>query len=170
MSGADPIHEYEGEARRPTCPVERFLEVRETVARRSAEIGRLEFALLEVDELAEAQIGYATGADDEDLTGDAPGQWRPLWLVVGEEVWSGDTLLMDLADDGLAVLVAVEDEDGWGEPVEIAPSLPHLAALLGELEAAARDRATGAELVALALARTPDVAHAQWRAWLAGAV
>ena len=168
MSVDGDLQGDEGDDRRPTRPLERYLEVRATVARTADEVGRLEFVLYEVDELAEGQIGYAVGADDEDLTGDGPGQWRPLWLVIGEEALTGETLLVDLEDDALAVMVAVEDEDGWGEPVEIASSLPLLAALLGELEAAARDRATPAELLEIALARTPDTAHAQWRAWLDG--
>lgn len=165
MAGGSEFDAY-GDERRPTRPVERFVEVRAGVSRRGAVIGRLEFVLFEVEELAEGQIGYGVGADDEDLTGDAPGQWRPLWLVVGEESWSGDTLLVDLEDEGLAVLVAVEDEEGWGEPVEAASSLPALAALLGELEAAALDGAGPEELLARAEARTPAAAYGIWARWL----
>jgi hypothetical protein len=156
------------ERRRPTRAVERFLEERATVPGRAWEIGELAFELFEVDEIAEAQIGYAIGPDDDDLTGDAEGQWRPLWLVVGEELWSGETLIVDLEDDGSAVLLVTEDEDGWGEPLEIAGSLGALAALLGELAAAHADKADVAHLVDIALARTPDAAHAHWRAWLEG--
>ena len=118
-----------------------------------------------MDELAEAQIGYAVGVDDDDLTGDEPGQWRPLWLVVGEEEYSLDTLLVDLDDPQLAVLVAADDDEGWA-PVEIAASFGALAALLTELAAAAKAGAEPESLFRLAEPRTPVAGRAYWRRWL----
>lgn len=146
-------------------PLERFVEVRAAVDWRSADVGDSSFVLYDVDELAEAQIGYAVGVDDDDLTGDEPGQWRPLWLVVGEEEYSLDTLLVDLDDPRPPVLVAEEDADGWA-PVEIAAGFAALAALLADLAGAARGGTEPDELLARALARTPASGHAAWRAWL----
>ena len=149
----------------PSSLLERFLEVRGTVEWRRADVGESSFVLYEVDELAEAQIGYAVGVDDDDLTGDAPGQWRPLWLVVGEEEYGRDTLLVDLGDARLPVLVAAEDDAGWAA-VELAESFAALAALLAELAEAARSGADPAALLVRALARTPQAGRAAWREWL----
>ena len=105
------------------------------------------------------------GAVDDDLTGDAPGQWRPLWLVVGEEEYGLNALLVDLDNPRLPVLVAAEDADGWA-PVEAATSCEALAALLADLAGAARGGTEPEELLARTLARTPESGHAAWRAWL----
>lgn len=148
------------------APVERFLEARATVDRRSFEIGASRFVLFDVDELAEAQIGYAVGVEDEDLTGHAPGEWRPLWLVVGEEESTLDALFVDLEDDALPVLVAADDADGWA-PVEVAESFAALAVLLAELAAAAEDGLAGGELLLRAEARLPAAGLPYWRRWLA---
>ena len=148
----------------PSSLLERFLEVRGTVDWRRADVGESSFVLYEVDELAEAQIGYAVGVDDDDLTGEAPGQWRPLWLVVGEEEYGRDTLLVDLGDGRLPVLLAAEDDDGWA-PIELAESFAQLAALLAELAEAARGGAAPEALLARALARTPQAGRAAWHGW-----
>lgn len=154
-----------GESGFGSAPVERFLEARAAVGRRGYDVGDSRFVLFEVDELAEAQIGYAVGVDDDDLTGDGPGQWRPLWLVVGEEEYSLDTLLVDLGDPQLAVLVAADDDEGWA-PVEVAASFGSLAALLTELAAAAKAGAEPEHLFRLAEPRTPAAGRAYWRRWL----
>ena len=95
-------------------PLERFVEVRGAIDWRNADVGDSSFVLYDVDGLAEAQIGYAVGVGvgvgvDDDLTGDAPGQWQPLWLVVGEEEYGLNTLLVDLDDPRLLVLGAEEE-------------------------------------------------------------
>ncbi len=90
-------------------PLEWFVEVRGAIDWRSADVGDSSFVLYDVNELSEAQIGYAVGIEDDDLTGDAPGQWRPLWLVVGEEEYGLNALLVDLGDPWLPVLGAEEE-------------------------------------------------------------
>lgn len=155
-------------------PLERFLAARGDVELLVAELGAARIVLFDVDELAEAQIGYATGADDEDLTGDAPGQWRPLWLVAGEEEGTQLALLVDLADERLPVLAAAEDEHGWA-PVELAPGYAAFAALLAELEALAAggmpaqqlvERAAAAAAAGPAGGAAAAAARGIWETWL----
>ena len=108
---------------------------------------------------------FAVGAEDEDLTGAEPGQWRPLWLVVGEEELGQVALLVDLDDPRLPVLVAVEDDGGWA-PVEVAESYVGFVALLVDLQ---ESRAQGADRDALLVgagARTPTGALRFWESWL----
>ncbi len=148
-----------------SAPLERFLAARADVVLRSADLGESRFALYEVEELAEAQLGYAVGADDEDLTGDEPGQWRPLWLVVGEEELGQVALLVDLGDPRLPVLIAEEDDADWA-PVEIAETYAGFVALLADLQ---ESRAQGADrdaLLAVVGARTPTGALRFWESWL----
>ena len=147
-----------------TTPLERFVEAREAVEPRLVDLGESRLTLFEVDELAEAQIGYAVDPDDEDITGDAPGQWRPLWLVVGEEDAYLDTLLVDLADARLPVLVAAEDADGGWAPVEVAASFGALAALLAEV-AAAPDNAARQAAVRRHAEQAPAAGRGYWLRW-----
>lgn len=147
-----------------TTPLERFVEAREAVEQRLVDLGESRLTLFEVDELAEAQIGYAVGPDDEDITGDAPGQWRPLWLVVGEEDALLDTLLVDLGDPRLPVLVAAEDADGGWAPVEVADSFTALAALVAEA-AAATDTDGRRAAVRRHAERTPAAGRGYWLRW-----
>lgn len=153
-------------------PLERFLAVRGDIELLVADLGVTRVALFDVDELAEAQIGYATGADDEDLTGTEPGQWRPLWLVAGEEESTQVALLVDLEDEQLPVLAATEDADGWA-PVALAPGYAAFAALLGELEQLAASGAPPHQLLARAAAAAVPAgdaaaaaAHRIWETWL----
>jgi hypothetical protein len=146
-------------------PFERFVEARQAIALRELDLGSSCFALYELEELAEAQIGYAIGAEDDDLTGDAPGQWRPHWLVVGEEELSQETLLVDLASDDLPVLVAAESELGW-EPVLVAADFESFAPLLTELRRASEEGEDAAALLEIARARIPTGALRFWESWL----
>jgi hypothetical protein len=79
------------------------------------------------DELGELQVGYGVGPDGEDLTGDAPGDWRPSWLVIGTDEDLGDPVFVDLDDANLPVFTAMHGAGTW-DPRPVAPSLQHLLA------------------------------------------
>ncbi|MGH7719327.1 MAG: hypothetical protein ACREON_10845, partial [Gemmatimonadaceae bacterium] len=70
-------------------------------------------SLADPDGLAEAQIGYSISAGGDDLTGTAPGDWRPSWLVIGHEDETGDPLFVDTTSGDWPVYTAAHGDGTW---------------------------------------------------------
>jgi hypothetical protein len=79
------------------------------------------------DELDDLQVGYGVGPDGDDLSGNARGDWRASWIVIGVEEDLGDPVFVDLADAKLPVFTAMHGAGTW-DPRPVAPSFQHLLA------------------------------------------
>ena len=91
------------------------------------------------ENLAELQVGYARDPQGRPLTGEAEGDWRPNWVVIGEDDTSGDPIFIDSAQDGFPVYTAMHGQGHW-KPIRIASSLQGLGHALHALVEATRGR------------------------------
>lgn len=120
------------------------------------------------EELADAQVGYGVDADGTDLSSQAPGAWKPAWVVIGEEPLHGDPLVVDLAVENFPVLALSHDGDEWQADL-VAESFPKLLEALLLVEAA-EEPFGDEELDALlgAIHRgNPEASLVLWEEWLA---
>lgn len=77
--------------------------------------------LLTAGEFEEGQVGYSVDPDGSSLCGEAIGEWKSSWLVIGFETGVGDPVLVDTSDPKLAVLSAMHGEGAWNpRPVAIS--------------------------------------------------
>ena len=155
-----------------------FLAQRRAVPFDSVSLGYRELTLVPPGELDAAQVGYRVAPDGADLTGEADGDWRAEWLVVGHDELAGDPLFVDTRDPALPVYTAVHGEGAW-EPELVSTSFQRFAAALGLLRgvAAGREDPTALEAspvpeaererVVRAIAeQDPKAGIAYWEAWL----
>lgn len=78
--------------------------------------------LLTAGEFEEGQVGYSVDPDGSSLCGEAIGEWKSSWLVIGFETGVGDPVLVDTSDPKLAVLSAMHGEGAW-DPRPVAISI-----------------------------------------------
>jgi hypothetical protein len=98
-----------------------------------------------VDELDEAQVGYAVDPSGNTLVGAEDGDWRESWLVIGGEDLVGDPLFVDLSVEGFPVYTAAHGEGSW-EPERIADSFSGFVSALGSVSSVAEGRGNPVEL------------------------
>jgi len=132
------------------------------------------------EELGPLQVGYATDSQGRPLTGEADGDWRPNWVVIGQDDTCGDPLFIDAAQDGFPVYTAMHGQGSW-KPTRIASTIQGLGYALKALSEAARGREdplalesnplrNGERMAVLAQIRqyNPDVDLEFWSALLEG--
>jgi hypothetical protein len=96
-------------------------------APRELKVGDGVVRLATLDELGDLQVGYGVGPDGQDLSGNARGDWRASWIVIGVDEDLGDPLFVDLADANVPVFTAMHGAGPW-DPRPVARSLQHLLA------------------------------------------
>jgi len=119
----------------PAPPAHRPLHVPEGYEARAGEVRELladapdtiehdevTYELVEPDELGDMQVGYSVTEDGRSLTGDADGDWRPTWIVIGTEELTGDPLFVDLDTPHLAVYTAMHGMGDW-DPDQLVDAL-----------------------------------------------
>ena len=85
--------------------------------------------------LARLQVGYAMDPQGRPLTGEAEGDWRPNWVVIGHDDTCGDPIFIDTSQDGFPVYTAMHSQGFW-RPSRIASTIQGLGyALRAILEA-----------------------------------
>ena len=80
------------------------------------------YVLVRPEDLLDAQRGYSVGGEGEDLTGEAQGDWKSAWIVIGSDEDLGDPLFVDLSSDHLPVFTADHGTGLW-EPLPVSESL-----------------------------------------------
>lgn len=80
------------------------------------------FAIESEDNFEEAQVGYRTHLNGEDLIGSGAGDWQQTWYVIGRDTIVGDPFFVDLGSEGLAVYTAIHGTGSW-EPDLVSTSL-----------------------------------------------
>ena len=75
-----------------------------------------------VEDLPSKQRGCSVSSAGEALWGDAAGDWRKEWIVIGCESMCGDPIFIDTATDGCPVYTAMHGEGDW-IPRPVAASL-----------------------------------------------
>lgn len=102
--------------------------------------------LFTVSEIQEGQIGYSVDRDGRSLCGNAPGDWRLLWLTIGYDTGLGDPILIDSSKPSLPVFTAIRGDGSWN-PMQIAVSLEAFCKIFLEFAriAKGRESPTGAE-------------------------
>ena len=87
--------------------------------------------LFPISALEAAQAGYAVGPQGQSLCGEAEGQWKSTWTVIGIETSLGDPIFVDSTSPESPVFSAQHGEGAWS-PIPIATSLGTLAKILAE--------------------------------------
>jgi hypothetical protein len=90
-----------------------YLIVRETVPFRVVSLGYRRVILHRHDELRQGQVGYSIDDQGTALTGDAPGDWRENWLVIGYEDECGDPIFIDATRQEFPVYTAPHGKGDW---------------------------------------------------------
>ena len=113
----------------PADLAERADLIRQALAEapRELKVGDGVVRLATPDELGDLQVGYGVDPDGEDLSGNARGDWRAGWVVIGGDEDLGDPLFVDLADASLPVFTAMHGAGTW-DPRPVAPSWQHFLA------------------------------------------
>lgn len=91
------------------------------------------------ENLEQLQVGYARDPQGRPLTGEAEGDWKSSWVVIGEDDACGDPIFIDSAQDGFPVYTAMHGQGDW-RPVRIASSIRGLGYALSALSQASRGR------------------------------
>ena len=89
--------------------------------------------------LKKLQVGYSTDPRGVPLSGEAEGDWKSYWLVIGEDDTSGDPLFIDTSQGGFPVYTAFHGQGSW-KPTLIAASLEGFGRALNILLELARGR------------------------------
>lgn len=90
-----------------------YLIAREAVPFGVVSLGYRSVILHTQDELQQGQLGYSMDDQGTPLTGDAPGDWRENWLVIGYEDECGDPIFIDAARREFPVYTAPHGEGDW---------------------------------------------------------
>lgn len=69
--------------------------------------------LLANDDINEAQVGYSSLEDGEDLCGTEDGDWKTEWLVIGNDSLQGDPIFIDSVVEGFPVYAVPHGEGEW---------------------------------------------------------
>lgn len=145
----------------------RYLALRRAAPLEEVEHAGLALRLYDEEELPDAQVGYGVDADGGDLSDEAPGAWKPAWIVVGSEPLREDPLVVDLGVADFPVLVVAEEGEEWVADL-VAESFPKLLAALRLVEGAgeplAPDELDGV-LGAIHRA-SPSASLVLWEEWL----
>jgi len=80
---------------------------------REIRLGYRAVVLFLPENLDDEQIGYTRAEDGSILSGDASGDWRKSWIVVGYEDETGDPIFVDSAEAALPVYTAIHGQGEW---------------------------------------------------------
>src|SRR5262245_12632038 len=115
----------------------RFLDAFRVIRPRSVSVGYCGLDLSPLRDLPSAQLGYAIDSDQVSLVGEADGDWRASWQVIGTEQLAGDPIFVDLARPGWPVFTAVHGQGRWDRR-RIALSLEGFAHAMQIVQVASR--------------------------------
>jgi hypothetical protein len=74
---------------------EAYKELLTELAIPTVSLGYIATRIYDVDELEEAQIGYAVNTSGTSLIDEKPGSWQKNWVVIGYQGGSGDPIFID---------------------------------------------------------------------------
>lgn len=86
------------------------------------EIDTISIYLFSKDEFKEGQLGYSLDCKANSLVGNAEGDWKETWYVIGYYEDLGDPIFVDIANENYPVLTAMHGEGDW-DPEVMFPSL-----------------------------------------------
>jgi hypothetical protein len=101
---------------------------------REASLGSQGITLFQTDQLEAEQVGYSADPNGRDLTGDADGDWRRDWIVIGRDSLLGDPFFIDTSTTEFAVFTAMHGAGTW-DPTPVSPTLEAFLASLSAIQA-----------------------------------
>lgn len=104
-------------------------------------IGYSTLFLFKRSEFEDGQIGFAVDPSGKSITGNADGDWKPSWYVIGYDGSVGDPLFVDIAESDYPVYTAMIGMGQW-ERKQIAKNLQQFIESLELLSAIAVGRET----------------------------
>jgi hypothetical protein len=122
----------------------RYLKFSSDLPVREVSFGCGGIRLFSDKELKAEQTGYSVSPEGRSLCGDAAGDWRSSWIVIGCDTGVGDPIFMDTSDPQLGVFTAIHGEGSW-EPLPIANSIEAFAGILDEFARIAKGRSNPVE-------------------------
>lgn len=85
------------------------------------EFGYTPIRIFRSGELSDAQLGYSVDPAGVSLIGENDGDWRPNWLVIGNEELGGAPIFIDTSQPGYPVYTAMHGEGRWDpEPLALS--------------------------------------------------
>lgn len=118
---------------------ERFRQLRAAAATNRVSIGYSGICLFPLDQLQAAQQGYGIIPEGDET------DWRPEWVVVGNEELCGDPVFIDIDDDEFPVYTAAHGMENW-RPQLLAFSFRHFLQIMEQLQELSRRRANPVQL------------------------
>lgn len=80
------------------------------------------FAIESKQTFEEAQLGYRTHPNGNELTGSREGDWKTSWFVIGRDTVVGDPFFVDLGSENLPVYTAMHGAGSW-DPTLVSRSV-----------------------------------------------
>src|SRR5690242_21907650 len=105
-----------------------YLSRRSTLGFREVSYGVGGIELDDVEELAEAQLGYSVDPSGRSLVGSRPGDWQEDWIVVGHDTACGDPIFLSTKSPH-PMFTAMHGQGEW-LPEIIAPTVDSFWACL----------------------------------------
>ncbi|MEH7514839.1 hypothetical protein V7146_19160 [Gottfriedia acidiceleris] len=81
------------------------------------EIETISIHLFSRDEFEEGQLGYSVDGKGNSLVGNAGGDWKETWYVIGYDEDLGDPIFVDIANKNYPVMTAMHGEGDWDPEV-----------------------------------------------------
>ncbi len=116
-----------------------YKELLNTLAIPAVSLGYTAVRVYGVNELEEAQIGYAIDPSGTSLVDGEPGSWERKWVVIGHEDGCGDPIFIDTETEDFPVYTAMHGTGNW-EPKLIATGLRNFAVAMCEIGTVAKGR------------------------------
>lgn len=86
------------------------------------ELDDMTLSLFMEEEIYNEQLGYSIDSEGNSLIGENEGDWKSSWLVIGQDVYCGDPIFVDVLQTGYPVYTAIHGEGDW-EPILLSNTL-----------------------------------------------
>ncbi|WP_028402345.1 hypothetical protein [Ectobacillus panaciterrae] len=77
------------------------------------ELDEMTVSLFTEEEIYDGQLGYSIDSEGNSLIGENEGDWKASWLVIGQDVYFGDPIFIDVLQTGCPVYTAMHGEGDW---------------------------------------------------------
>lgn len=118
---------------------EMYILKRKSIKYRTVCLGSMGIELCNVNKLENLQKGYSVGPEGESLTGNAKGDWKQSWLVIGNDDICGDPVFIDADVEMLPVFTCMHGTEGW-EVKQIANSFDSFMKSLDHVKKVSKGR------------------------------
>jgi len=95
----------------------KYIEKLKVISFNEITIGFTTIYVFSEDKINENQIGYSVNLEGQSLVGEADGDWKKNWLVIGYESLCGDPLFTDIETENFPVFTAIHGVGSWDKKI-----------------------------------------------------